>query len=81
MGVTVVRPPVNTGSKAGAQNFGFASVTTPYTMAIDADTTLAPDEVEKIMPAVSQEGVAAACGFLVPRHVRTVWERGRLQVI
>ncbi len=45
LGVTVVRPAANTGSKAGAQTFA---------------------------PAV-----AAACGFVLPQRVRSLWERGR----
>ena len=76
-GVTVLRPPTNTGSKAGAQNFALKQVTTPYVMAIDADTTLAPDAIEKLMPALDDPKMAAACGFVLPRHVKTVWERGR----
>jgi poly-beta-1,6-N-acetyl-D-glucosamine synthase len=77
-GAEVVTPPVNTGSKAGAQNFALTAVTTGYTMAIDADTTLAPDAVEKLMDALQEDDqVGAACGFVVPRHVGTVWERGR----
>jgi len=77
MGVTVVRPPKNTGSKAGAQNFGLRLVKTEYCMAVDADTTLAPDGIEKILKAMEDPEVAAACGFVVPRVVRSVWERGR----
>jgi poly-beta-1,6-N-acetyl-D-glucosamine synthase len=76
-GATVVRPPRNTGSKAGAQTFALSRVTTPYAMAIDADTTLAPDAIERLMAALADERVAAACGMVVPRRVRTVWERGR----
>ncbi len=76
-GVTVLRPPTNTGSKAGAQNFALPRVTTPLVMAIDADTTLAPDAIEKLLPALEEREVGAACGFVIPRHVRTVWERGR----
>lgn len=76
-GATVLRPPANTGSKAGAQNFALASVTTEYAMAIDADTTLAPDAIEKLLAAFADPDVAAACGFVIPRHVRTLWERGR----
>lgn len=77
-GAEVLTPPENTGSKAGAQNFALTSVATTYTMAIDADTTLAPDAIEKLMPALEEdEEVAAACGFVIPRHVGTVWERGR----
>jgi biofilm PGA synthesis N-glycosyltransferase PgaC len=45
-------------------------------MAIDADTELAPEASERLVAALS-EGVDAACGFVLPRHVRSVWERGR----
>lgn len=76
-GVTVIRPSSNTGSKAGAQNFGLSHVRTRYTMAIDADTTLAADAIEKLLPALKEPGVAAASGFVIPRHVRSMWERGR----
>ena len=77
LGVTVLRPPTNTGSKAGAQNFALPWVRTPYVMAIDADTTLAPDAIEHLLATFVDPECAAACGFVVPRHVRTVWERGR----
>ena len=76
-GVTVVRPPKNTGSKAGAQNFALTQVTTEFTMAIDADTILAPDAIERFLAVMADGQTAAACGFVLPRYVRTVWERGR----
>jgi poly-beta-1,6-N-acetyl-D-glucosamine synthase len=76
-GARVIRTPANTGSKAGAQNFALPLVATEFVMAIDADTTLAPDAIEKLAPAFDDDGVSAACGFVLPRHVRTVWERGR----
>lgn len=76
-GATVLRPPVNTGSKAGAQNFALQHLRTGFAMAIDADTTLAPDAIEKLLAAFDNPNVAAACGFVIPRHVRSVWERGR----
>src|SRR3972149_3049026 len=76
-GATVLRPDVNTGSKAGAQNYALPYVETEFTMAVDADTTLAPDAVEKIMQAFDDKSVSAACGFVLPRKVRTLWERGR----
>ena len=77
LGVTVIRPAMNTGSKAGAQDFALAQVETKFTMAIDADTTLAPDAIEKLLAALAAPGVAAACGFVIPRSVHTIWERGR----
>ncbi len=77
LGVTVVRPARNTGSKAGAQNFALPMVKTKFVMAIDADTTLEPEAIAKLQPAFDDPGVAAACGFVLPRRVRTLWERGR----
>lgn len=76
-GARVICPPSNTGSKAGAQNFALPFVATEFVMAIDADTTLALDAIEKLAPAFDDAKVAAACGFVLPRHVRTIWERGR----
>lgn len=76
-GVTVIRPPANTGSKAGAQTFALDRVRTEFVMAVDADTTLERDAVEKLLRAVREPGVAAACGFVLPRRVRSLWERGR----
>jgi len=77
LGVTVMRPPHNTGSKAGAQNFGLRHVKTELCMAIDADTMLAPDAIEKLLVVIEGSTVVAACGFVLPRFVRTIWERGR----
>jgi len=77
LGVEVLRPPGNTGSKAGAQTFALNEVRTRYTMAIDADTVLAPDAIELLASVFVDEDVAAASGFVLPRYVRTVWERGR----
>jgi cellulose synthase/poly-beta-1,6-N-acetylglucosamine synthase-like glycosyltransferase len=77
LGVRVLRPRENTGSKAGAQSFALESIETELVMAVDADTTLAPDAVEKLLAAFADPDVAAACGFVLPRRVRTIWERGR----
>jgi poly-beta-1,6-N-acetyl-D-glucosamine synthase len=76
-GATVVQPPQNTGSKAGAQMFALPMVETAFVMAIDADTTLAPDAIELLTQAFDAPDVAAACGFVLPRRVDTMWERGR----
>lgn len=77
LGVRVVRPVRNTGSKAGAQSFALRYVGTPFVMAIDADTTLASDAIERLMPAFDDPDVVAACGSVIPRRIRSVWERGR----
>lgn len=77
LGATVIRPPGNTGSKAGAQAFALAFVETPFVIAIDADTTLAPDAIARLLPAFEDPAVVAACGTVLPRRVSTLWERGR----
>jgi cellulose synthase/poly-beta-1,6-N-acetylglucosamine synthase-like glycosyltransferase len=76
-GVRVVRPPANTGSKAGAQNFALQYVTTSLVMVTDADTSLAPDAIKKLLEAFQEPEVAAACGFVLPKKIKTLWERGR----
>ena len=58
LGVTVIRPTKNTGSKAGAQNYALRYVKTEYTMAIDADTTIAPDSIEHFMKVMGEIGRA-----------------------
>ena len=75
--VIVFRPPANTGSKAGAQTFALKHVKTDLVMAVDADTTLAPDAIERLLRAFDDPSVAAASGSVLPRRVKTLWERGR----
>ena len=52
-------------------------MTTEYTLAVDDDTIVEPDAIEKRFATMDGADLAAACGFVVPRYVRTVWERGR----
>lgn len=77
LGVRVIQAPYNTGSKAGAQTYALPFVDTFYTCALDADTTLAQDAIEKLLPAFQESHIAAACGTVLPRQVKTIWERGR----
>jgi poly-beta-1,6-N-acetyl-D-glucosamine synthase len=77
LGAVVIRPPTNTGSKAGAQTFALPRVSTEFTAGIDADTILAPDALERLLAAMEDKKVAAACAFVLPRRVKSVWERGR----
>lgn len=77
-GAVVVRPPQNTGSKAGAQSFALGLVQTPLVMVLDADSTLTPNSVADLRAAFALDNdLAAACSYVVPRHRRTLWERGR----
>jgi N-acetylglucosaminyltransferase len=76
-GVTVLRPPRNLGSKAKAQNHALPHCGTDLVLAVDADTVLAPDYIEKIKPAFDDPAVVVAAGNVQTRFTRTVWERGR----
>jgi poly-beta-1,6-N-acetyl-D-glucosamine synthase len=77
LGVTVVQPPKNTGSKAGAQTYALSFVDTEFSIAIDADTILAPNAIQNLFEAMRNPDVAAASGYVLPRYVKSVWERGR----
>jgi biofilm PGA synthesis N-glycosyltransferase PgaC len=76
-GVRVLTLPTNSGSKAGAQTYALRHVRTPLVMAVDADTTLDPRAIERLVAVMDDPATAAACGCVIPRHVRTTWERGR----
>ncbi|MGI5260872.1 glycosyltransferase family 2 protein [Streptomyces angustmyceticus] len=76
-GVTVLRPPHNLGSKAKAQNYALPQCTTDLVLAVDADTVLAPDYIETVLPAFDDPEVSVAAGTVRTRHTRTIWERGR----
>lgn len=77
LGAEVVRPPSNTGLKAGAMNFGLRHVRTEWLVTLDADTILAPDALQEIVAAAQQENVGAACGLVLPQRIHTLWERAR----
>lgn len=77
LGVTVVRSPKNCGCKAKALNYGLQFVEGQFTLAIDADTTFDDQAFERLMAAFDDDDVAGACGFVLPRHVNTIWEQGR----
>lgn len=77
LGATVLRPPANRGCKSSALNYGLPFVSSEFVLGIDADTTLAPDAIEKLLPAMDDPTVAAASGFVLPRYRRTLWEKGR----
>lgn len=76
-GVTVITAEKNLGSKARAQNYGLVHVTSELVLPVDADTVLAPDYVEKIIPAFDDPNVEIAAGCVQARFDKTTWEKGR----
>ncbi|MGH7731755.1 MAG: glycosyltransferase family 2 protein [Candidatus Eiseniibacteriota bacterium] len=77
LGVQTLRTPRNRGCKALALNYGLQFVDTEITLAVDADTTFDPDSFETLLAAFDDEDTVAACGAVLPRRVKTIWERGR----
>jgi cellulose synthase/poly-beta-1,6-N-acetylglucosamine synthase-like glycosyltransferase len=63
--VTVIRPPKNTGSKAGAQNFALPPVNSKYVSAVDADTTLANDAIEKMVNFLESDPEVVAASIII----------------
>jgi glycosyltransferase involved in cell wall biosynthesis len=76
-GVEVLRPPHNLGSKAKAQNYALPCCATDLVLAVDADTTLAADYVERIKRPFEDPRVVIAAGNVQTKVTRTVTERGR----
>jgi len=76
-GATVVRTHQNQGTKAMAQNYVIPQIVSDLIVTIDADTTLAPDAIEKTLPWFNDPLTASVCGFVVPQKIETLWERGR----
>lgn len=76
-GVTVIRTPSNQGTKAMAQNFAVPYVKTDLVATIDADTTLHKDAIKNTLKYFGDEKTASVCGYVIPRHIKSIWERGR----
>jgi cellulose synthase/poly-beta-1,6-N-acetylglucosamine synthase-like glycosyltransferase len=77
LGTIVLRPPTNQGSKAKAQNYALPYVETDYTVAIDADTSLETNALEEMIKVMEDKSVVAACSFVIPGKIQSIWERGR----
>ncbi|MCP2339404.1 glycosyltransferase family 2 protein [Actinomadura rupiterrae] len=76
-GATVLRPDRRLGSKARAQNHALPHCEGDLILAVDADTVLAPDYIERVRPVFADPAVAIAAGNVQTRFTRTLWERGR----
>lgn len=75
--VDVIVADENQGSKARAINLAIPHITEDIMIVVDADTTLAPDAIEKLINAFSDPKVMVACGMVNARNQRTIWERAR----
>ena len=75
--VEVIRTPRNAGSKARALNYVLPQCATELVMVVDGDASLAPDYLEKVLPAFEDPQVTLAAGCVLSKNVRTPAERGR----
>ena len=75
--VEVIRTPRNAGSKARALNHALPRCSTDLVMVVDADTFLAPDYLEKMLPTFDNPKITLAAGCILSKNVRTPAERGR----
>jgi len=78
VGIQIITTSKNTGKKAQAQNYALPYVKSDIVITIDADTTLAPDAINQLVKAFDKDPeLFSACGFVLPRRIKSVWERGR----
>ncbi|NTV44204.1 MAG: glycosyltransferase family 2 protein [Candidatus Yonathbacteria bacterium] len=68
LGVRVIRTPKNTGKKSSGLNYALQFVNTQLLCIVDADTTLASNAVEKLLPYFNDEKTGAVCGFVLVQN-------------
>lgn len=83
-GVTLIRTPVNLGSKAKAQNYGLEQLLQrpkwgqpDLVIPVDADTVFAENYVDLIERPFEDPTVAIAAGAVQTRFTKSIWERAR----
>jgi len=76
LGADVLHTEINR-LKAGAQNLGLQHVQTDHVISIDADTTLHPECVERLV-ADLDGGWDATNGAVLPQFEKGMWARGRM---
>ncbi len=74
--VRVLTPPSNRG-KSQALNYGIEHCKSEFFLTIDADTILTPTCVEYMVPHMLNPKVGLVCGYVLPRNITTMWEKGR----
>ena len=77
MHVEVIRPEKHCGSKASAQNAALPMVNTRYVAALDADTILTSDALEKMLQAMEKTNATGSCSWVQTRYQSTIWQWAR----
>lgn len=76
LGVKVVKTLQNTGRKGEALNFGLQFIKTEYFLIIDADTIVEERAIEALVNQLQKKTISV-CGFVLPKTIKTFWERVR----
>lgn len=77
LGVKVLVPDDNTGTKSQALNVAIPHTDTDIFVCVDADTQLEPDSIWNLLKSFNDPNVAVASGYVLSRNSGNLWERGR----
>lgn len=77
MGVKVLRPETNNGTKSRALNYALPFVDTEIFICVDADTIVEPESISKMLPFFNDPKVGIVSGYVMTQRDRNVWESGR----
>lgn len=77
LGVTVLRPEKNNGTKSRALNYALPFVDTEIFICVDADTVVEPTAIEAMLPYFNDEKVGIVSGYVMTQRDHNVWESGR----
>lgn len=75
-GVTVMTAPKQ-GSKSQALNYAIPFIDTDLFICVDADTVLAYNAVQRLVPAFEDERVMVACGMVHSKNSKNFWQSAR----
>lgn len=77
MGVRVIRPDSNTGTKTQALNVALPEVDTDLFICVDADTQLEPRAIYELVKSFADPKVAVASGLVISKNSSNFWETSR----
>ena len=80
--ILVLQTPQNTGTKAGAQNYGLDymvenGLQTDIFVTVDGDTILREDALWHLLRGFNHEQAIIVSGSIVSLNIDSIWERGR----
>lgn len=77
LGVTVLRPSTNNGTKSRALNYALPYIKTEIFICVDADTIVEPTSIAELLPYFNDDKVGIVSGYVMTQRDKNVWEAGR----